>query len=456
MKLTIIGGAGVRVPLVTNGLLRHGSRLGVDELSLFDADADRLETVARITEAMVRRLGGTLRVTRPRTLEQALDGCSFALSSIRVGGIAGRITDERVALEHGVPGQETVGPGGFALALRTIRPLVEYARRICEIAPRAWMINFTNPVGIMAEAFIRQGVSGRCIGVCDTPREQFLHIADALGIPFEAAHFDYLGLNHLGWIRSILVDGNDVFGDVMASDETLDRAYPTPLFSKPFLRELSLLPTEYLYYYYSPAEAVRETAAAGNTRGLLIRQLTDRLMRTVLESGGDEDGILSAYDSYLAHRNASYMAIETGSTLEDARVEAARDGLYQSAAGYERIALDVMVAIHANKRRVMPVDVANCGAVRDLDSDTAVEVPCVIDANGPRPLAAGSLPDAIRGLLLQVKEYERITVKASLEGSRALAVDALTANPLVKRRELAETIVDEYRAAHSPWLDYLI
>ena len=455
MKLAIIGGAGVRVPLLTNGLFREETAITVDELSLFDTNTERATTIARISEAMARRAGGKLRVSLPRSLDDALEGCSFVVSSIRVGGINGRIRDERIALEHGLPGQETVGPGGFALALRTIPVLVDYGRRVAEHAPQAWMINFTNPVGIMGEAFIREGISARCIGVCDTPREQFLHVAEALGIPLEAAYFDYLGLNHLGWIRAVLVQGRDVLQDLMASDEALDRAYPLRLFSKSLLRTLRLLPTEYLFYYYSTREAFRRTAESGNTRGGLIRELEGKLMQSVSEAGQDERRILAAYDLYLAGRNASYMAIETGGSLDAGGVDEARANLYQSAAGYERIALDVIGAVHNNQARVMPVDVANQGAIQDLDSATAVEVPCAIDANGARPLAAGRLPDQIRDLFFQVKEFERITVDAALRGSRSLAIDALSANPLVERRELAEKLVLEYQAAHAPWLDRL-
>lgn len=455
MKLTIIGGAGVRVPLLTNGLFREETGIAVDELSLFDTNTERAATIARISEAMARRAGGKLRVSLPRSLDEALEGCSFVISSIRVGGINGRVRDERIALQHGVPGQETVGPGGFALALRTIPVLVDYGRRVAERAPQAWMINFTNPVGIMAEAFIREGISARCIGVCDTPREQFLHVAEALEVPLETAYFDYLGLNHLGWIRAVMVHGRDVLHDLLASDEALDRAYPLRLFSKSFLRTLRLLPTEYLFYYYSTHEALRRTVASGDTRGGLIRDLEATLMQSVAESGHDERRTLAAYDLYLAGRNASYMAIETGGSFAAARVDEARANLYQSAAGYERIALDVIGAVHNNQARVMPVDVANQGAIQDLESATAVEVPCAIDANGARPLAAGRLPDQVRGLLLQVKEFERITVDAALRGSRSLAVDALAANPLVERRELAEKLVLEYQAAHAPWLNHL-
>ena len=455
MKLTIIGGAGVRVPLVTNGLFRKETSLPVNELCLFDINPERRATIARISEAMARRAGGTVQVTQPSTLEEALEGASFVVSSIRVGGIPGRVQDEKIALEHGVPGQETVGPGGFALALRTIPILVEYARKVAELAPQAWMINFTNPVGIMAEAFIQEGLSDRCIGVCDTPREQFLHLAEALGTSLQAASFDYLGLNHLGWIRGIQVEGRDRTRELLESDEALESAYPIPFFSKTFLRQLGLLPTEYLFFYYSPREAFRKTVASGDTRGGLIQKLENRLMQSVATASRNETGILEAYDSYLASRNASYMAIETGEQLEQGKVDEAREKLYQSAAGYERIAFDVMGAIGNNQLRIMPVDVANRGAIQDFDHDTAVEVPCAIDSNGARPLAAGRLPQQVRDLVLQVKDFERVTVAAALQGSRSLAIDALTANPLVERRELAEKLVDAYRQAHSPWLDYL-
>ena len=455
MKLAIIGGAGVRVPLVTNGLFQSGTTIAVDELSLFDIDPVRGKTIARIAESMARRADGSLRVSRPQTLEEALEGARFVLSSIRVGGIGGRVKDETIALEHGLPGQETVGPGGFALALRTIPVLMDYVRRVAELAPQAWLINFTNPVGIMAEACIREGISDRCIGVCDTPREQFAHIAEALDTPLGKAFFDYLGLNHLGWVRSVRVDGRDVLPDLLDSDRALGHVYPAPLFSNSFVRALGLLPTEYLFYYYSPREAYLRTAASGSTRGGLILELESRLMKSVAEAGANETKILDAYDLYLAHRNASYMAVESGEPFRAGAVEAEREQLYQSAAGYERIALDVMGAIHNNDLKVMPLDVANQGAIQDFDPDTAVEVPCAIDSNGARPIAAGRLPEGVRQLVLQVKEFERLTVDAAQQGSRALAIDALTANPLVKQRDLAEKLVDAYSSAHTRWLDYL-
>ena len=455
MKVTIIGGAGIRVPLVTNGVCRDSASIQVDELSLYDIDPDRTAVIGRIAEAMASRAGRALRVSLPRRIDEALDGASYVLTSIRVGGLRGRVIDESVALEHGVPGQETVGPGGFALALRTIPPLVEYARKVSELAPRAWMINFTNPVGIMSEAFIRAGVHDRCIGVCDTPREHFLHVAEACGIPLESAFFDYLGLNHLGWIRAILLDGLDVLPKVLASDDMLDKVYPVPFFPKSLIRELGLLPTEYLYFYYSTREAYRRTVASGNTRGRLIQDLDRDLMSAVAEAAGETQGVLDAYDHYLASRNASYMALETGGPQGRERIEEARNDLYSGAAGYERIALDAIDAVQNDRLQIMPLNVANRGAIQDLEPEAAVEVPCAIDSNGPRALAVGRIPDQIRELVLRMKEFEMMTVSAALHGSKARAAEALAANPLVDSRDLAERLLHAYQRAHSPFLDYL-
>ena len=456
MKLTIIGGGGVRVPLLTNGLFRDDTEFRADEISLYDIDPDRRATIARIAAAMAKRSGGRVQVTEPESLREAVDGSSFVIASIRPGGIPGRMLDERIALDHGLPGQETVGPGGFSLAMRTIPALVDYARRVAELAPQAWLINFTNPVGIMAEAMLQEGVAERCIGVCDTPREQFAHIAEALAFRLEEGFFDYVGLNHLGWIRSVLVDGIDRLPELLASDESIRMAYPRPFFSNSLLRRLRLLPTEYLFFYYSTGEAFRQTVGSETTRGGLIQDLDRQLMKAVAEAGSREKDVLNAYDLYLASRNASYMAIETGGRLASETLRQARRQLYQGAAGYERIAFDVIGAIHNNQPRVMPVNIANRGGLADLHDTAAVELPCALDANGAHPLSAGRIPEQVRDLFLQVKEFDTATARAALRGSRHLAVEALTANPIVRRKELAASLLDTYRRAHTPHLDYLV
>ncbi|HSR49325.1 MAG TPA: 6-phospho-beta-glucosidase [Acidobacteriota bacterium] len=455
MKITIIGGAGARVPLVTHGLIRFRQDLPVQELSLWDIDKDRRSVIARISRAMASRAGVSFNVSEPETLEEALENADFIISSIRVGGMRGRILDETVALKHGTVGQETVGAGGFCLALRTIPPLLEYLEQIAKMAPDAWVLNFTNPVGIVSQSMILSGLGSRVIGICDTPREQFEMLAHSLDVPLEEAYFDYFGLNHLGWIRGVEVDGRNLIKELLDSPEKLNQVYRIPLFEAEFLRDLGLFPTEYLYYYYRTRHACEHTAGGDRTRGQLIQNLEDRLMERVSRAGSATDEIAEAYDDYLAARNASYMTVETGEEVSRESLQKARRNLYTQAAGYDRIAIDAMRAISRDSSLVMPLDVANIGAIEELEDDDSVEVPCVIGANGPHPLATGKPPQQIRDLLFKVKRYERLTAQAALHRSAEMAEDALASNPLIDSREQARKVLEEYRQVHGRHLEYL-
>ncbi|HEX6879056.1 MAG TPA: hypothetical protein VF135_01725, partial [Terriglobales bacterium] len=216
MKLAMIGGAGARVPLVLVGLLRFHQDLHTDEVVLWDTNNDRQNMVNRICAGMLERYSAPVKVRTGKSLEDTLDGADFIIASIRVGGIQTRVIDERIALSHGVLGQETVGPGGWAMALRTIPPILKYAQMAEKIAPRSWLLNFSNPVGIVLQALLQAGVQ-RTIGVCDTPRELFESAAAQLKVPSDQAFFDYLGLNHLGWVRSIQVNGKDRLPELLSS-----------------------------------------------------------------------------------------------------------------------------------------------------------------------------------------------------------------------------------------------
>src|SRR5487761_386456 len=202
MKITLIGGAGVRTPLLVHGLAGSRANLRLEELAFWDTDAERLKTMGRVAEAMAKRSGLSARLTAFSSPEDALEGADYVITSIRVGGIAARVRDETIALAHGLVGQETVGAGGFACAMRNLSVMLEYAELIERVAPRAMVINFTNPVGIVSQGLLNHsGVNH--IGVCDTPLETFEAIAHALDRSPFGLRFDYLGLNHLGWVRSI-------------------------------------------------------------------------------------------------------------------------------------------------------------------------------------------------------------------------------------------------------------
>lgn len=454
MKVTILGGAGTRVPLIVLGLLRFHEELPTEEVALWDVNPEREPVVARICWALTQRYQIPLKILPARSAEEALEGAAFVISSIRVGGAASRIADEAVALAHGTFGQETVGAGGWAMALRTIPPMMDYVRAVQRLAPQAWLLNFTNPVGIVLQALLATG-SERVIGVCDTPRELFESLARELKIESGKAFFDYFGLNHLGWVRRVLVEGRDLLAPLFEQPERLAHLYPVPLFEPRFLQQLRLLPTEYLYFYYRAEEAARTIRRQATTRGQMVGEQERWLFAQLGQDTSDPEKILSAYESYLARRTATYLHLETGVPSSEGEIEKARRELYTRAAGYERVAVDIMRAVRSYRATVMPVDVANAGSIDELSAEDAVEVPCLIDSNGARPLAVGSIPGAVRSLLLQVKDYERLTAQAALEGSAARAVQALAANPLIRDRAQAEKLAAEYRRVHRPWLDYL-
>ena len=453
MKLAIIGGAGARVPLVLVGLLRFHQDLHTDEVVLWDTNGDRQKMVNRICSGMLERYSAPARVRTGKTLQDTLEGADFIIASIRVGGIQTRVLDEQIALSHGVLGQETVGPGGWAMALRTIPPILKYAQMAEKIAPRSWLLNFSNPVGIVLQALLQAGVQ-RTIGVCDTPRELFESAAAQLKVPSEQAFFDYLGLNHLGWVRSIQVNGKDRLPELLGTRDHLSHLYHVPLFKPEYLQTLKLLPTEYVYFYLNAKDAVAKLKQAAKTRGQMVAEQEDELFRAVASAGDDTRQVVAAYDNFLASRNATYFQLETGAKVDEEKMRTAHKELYEKSAGYERIAVDVMRAIASNRPKVFPVDVANNGAIDDLGMRDAVEVPCVIDSNGAKPLAVGSVPHEVQSLLLQVKRYEQLTAQAALEGSARIAKQALAANPLVGNTSLADAMGAEYLQAHKPYLDY--
>ena len=427
MKLAIIGGGGVRVPLLVNGLVQ--SDLPVDHIALYDTDRERPAAIAPLAS----RFAGRARLRVESSVEAAVESADFVFTSIRAGGIERRARDEQISLAHGVVGQETVGPAGFAMAMRTVPPVIEYARVIAHRAPAAWIINFTNPVGIVTQAVI-DSTDARIVGICDTPTELFEEIAHALGVPSAECRFDYFGLNHLGWVREVYHESQPLLDRLWSEPETLTRLHRAPLFDAAWLQSLRLLPTEYVYYYTRSADAVANLRRAGQSRGAVIEQLNRQLFAD-LKNGSDDP--VRVYERYLAARDAGYMQIESGA---DAPLKRSP---WAELTGYDKIALQTVRAIHFNTGATIPLNVVNRGTIAGLQDDDVVEVPCVVGSHGARAaMSVGPMPDAVADLVVQVKDYERRTVKAAMTGDRALAVDALARNPLVPSRELANTLVD--------------
>ena len=425
MKIAVIGGAGVRVPLLAGGLSR--SDLNLSEIALYDIDQDRLRIVANLASQMANGV----RITTTATPEPAIDGSSFVITSIRVGGAEQRARDEATTLAHDLVGQETVGPAGFAMAVRSIPPIVEYGRLVARLAPRAWMINFTNPVSIITQA-VHQQTDARLIGICDTPLEMFEDAAHALGLPASVCGYDYFGLNHLGWLRNVLFEGEGQLHRIWTDDSKLMAAYRAPLFEPERLRDLKLLPTEYLYYYYRPAHALAKLKESGSSRGQFVAKLTESLFQDLRTSRPQD--LIPLYQRYLAARDSSYMQLETGSAP---RIKPD----WAELSGYDKIALVTIRAIVMNQGAIIPLDIPNRGTFPFLEDDDIIEVPCRVDANGPQPQAVGPIPDHPRELITTVKRYERATIDAALTGDRRQLADALALNPLVPSKDVAQRLV---------------
>jgi 6-phospho-beta-glucosidase len=444
VRLTILGGGGFRVPLVYGALLGDRAEGRVTRVVLHDLDAGRLSAVARVLAEQAAGVPDAPEVTATTDLDEALRGADFVFSAIRVGGLQGRANDERVALEEGVLGQETVGAGGIAYGLRTVPVAVDIAQRVARLAPDAWVINFTNPAGLVTEAMSRH-LGDRVIGICDSPVGLGRRIAKVLGANPREAWIDYVGLNHLGWVRGLRVAGRDELPRLLADPELLGSFEEGKLFGPEWLQSLGAVPNEYLHYYYFNREAVRAYQEAEKTRGAF---LCDQQAQFYEEMKRPDAGALTAWDRTRAEREATYMAEN-----RDAAGAGERDADDLSG-GYEKVALALMRAIARDERTTLILNVRNRGTLSVLDAEAVIEVPCLVDANGAHPVAVDPLPDHATGLVCAVKAVEREVLSAAESGSHATAVKAFALHPLVDSVNVARRLVDGYTAVH-PGLGYL-
>ncbi|WP_327698823.1 6-phospho-beta-glucosidase [Streptomyces sp. NBC_00459] len=444
MKLTILGGGGFRVPLVYGALLGDHAEGRVTRVVLHDLDAGRLSAVTRVLAEQAAGVPDAPEVSATTDLDEALTGADFVFSAIRVGGLEGRANDEKVALDEGVLGQETVGAGGIAYGLRTVPVAEDIARRVARVAPDAWVINFTNPAGLVTEAMSRH-LGDRVIGICDSPVGLGRRIARVLGANPGEAWIDYVGLNHLGWVRGLRINGRDELPRLLADPDLLGSFEEGKLFGTDWLQSLGAIPNEYLHYYYFNREAVRAYSEAEKTRGAFLR---DQQAGFYDEMKRPDAAALTAWDRTRAEREATYMA-EARETAGAGERDA--DDL---SGGYEKVALALMRAIARDERTTLILNVRNRGTLSVLDAEAVIEVPCLVDANGAHPVTVDPLPDHASGLVCSVKAVEREVLAAAESGSRTTAVKAFALHPLVDSVNVARRLVDGYTAVH-PGLAYL-
>ncbi|MEQ4519352.1 6-phospho-beta-glucosidase [Pseudarthrobacter sp. B907] len=468
MRLMIAGGGGFRVPLLYRALSAGPFAGLVRELVLYDVDAGRLAAVGAVLAAMPQQPGGAGGGPRVRTttsLTDALPGADMVFAAIRPGGTAGRTVDERVAQDLGLLGQETTGAGGISYALRTIPPMLQLAQAMRRLCPAAWLVNFTNPAGMVTEALVPV-LGERVVGICDSAGGLVHRAARAAGVALPAGRLDgagYYGLNHLGWLYRLEAGGADLLPGLLADAGVLAGFEEGRLFPQPFLAQLGCLPNEYLFYYYETARAVAAMRAAAQTRGESIHVQQAELYPRLASAGPD------AYRLWDAARRSR----EEGYLAEARAAGEHRDEEDLAGGGYERVALAAMRALSGggeaqlvlNTRNAVPIPGgAPAAAVPGLPVDAVVEVPCRVGTDGVVPIPQDRPAEAQLALMRRVKDVERLVVRATAPaggvaratgpqsasdagGRREAALAAFARHPLVDSEELAARLLAGYEAA---------
>ena len=442
VRVTILGGGGFRVPLISRQLAVHD--LPVSQVVLYDTDPARLAVIAAVLSGDPATTA--LPVAATTDLDSALRGADVIFSALRPGGLDGRVRDERAALGLGVIGQETVGAGGLLSAFRTVPVVAAIAQRIAALAPEAWVISMTNPAGIVTEVTAAT-LGSRVIGVCDSPVGLIRRACAAAGVDpgpslgavTDRVDADYLGINHLGWLRGLRVADADLLPDLLDFPERLVLTEEGRLFGADVLRSLGALPNEYLYWYYARGEALRDVLAAGRTRGEHVRE---RQLAFYDEAAAATPAAAArAWQAANDERNRSYFAeLRTGPGAVE------RDEADVAAGGYESVALALATALCGGPPARLILNVPNAGTVPALSPETAIEVPCRVDTSGVVPLPVSPPSAHELGLMAAVRSCERniadaaLTAAADPARARDLALRAFATHPLVGSLDAARML----------------
>jgi 6-phospho-beta-glucosidase len=401
MKLAVIGAGSTYTP----ELVSHLSQLSVDEVALHDIDAERLEVVGGLARRMLDRAGYSGRLLQTGDLDAAIDGASFVLFQIRVGGQAARLHDETVPLRCGCIGQETTGAGGFAKAMRTVPVVLELAERVADrAAPGAWIVDFTNPVGIVTRALLDAG--HRAVGLCNVAITFQRLCARLLGVEPDRVLVDQVGLNHLTWIRAVRLEGRDVLPDLLiANGEALAEEIELP---RGVLDDLGAIPSYYLRYFYAHDRVLAEQQV-GVPRAQTVAEIERELLRMY------RDPSLTEKPALLEQRGGAF---------------------------YSEAAVGLVRSLASDDGAVHVVDTRNGGTLAGLADDDVVEVPARVTSTGPEPLEQEPLAPELLGLVQHVAAYERLTADAAVTRDSVTARKALLAHPLIGQIEMVDALVD--------------
>lgn len=431
IKIATIGGGSSYTPELVEGFIKRYDELPVRELWLVDVPEgeEKLEVVGGLARRMVEAAGVPMEVRLTLDRRAALDGADFVTTQFRVGQLDARIADERISLKHGLIGQETNGAGGMFKALRTIPVVFDIIRDMEELCPDAWLVNFTNPVGIVTEAVLRHTTWDKVIGLCNCPISMRHGIASWMGVDPARVRMELSGLNHHFFVTDVFIDGRSRF------DEVLERYCELPVeelgtmrnimaipWSSRLIRGLRAIPVSYLNYYFSTREELEQ-------------------LRRDYESHGVRAEVVKRVEAELFELYRDPSLHEKPRQLEE-----------RGGAHYSDAACSVIDSIYNDRGDIQYVDVRNNGAITNLPAESAIECAAVITADGPKPLAIGELRPSINGTIQTIKTFERMVAEAAVTGNRDLAVAALVMNPLCDSDAVANEVFDELCEAHRAYL----
>lgn len=426
IKIAVIGGGSSYTPELASGLVKRAGVLPVEELVLVDIPegGKKLGIVTELVKRIFEKEGLATRVTATLDRQEALKGCSFVITQFRVGGLEARSTDERIPLKYRVIGQETTGPGGFAKALRTVPVALSIAKDMERLCPGAWLINFTNPSGIVTEALNKYS-NIRNAGLCNVPINMERDLAEQLGVSHEDVYCEFVGLNHLSWIKRVFVRGLDKTEELFERadfEKSIVSNIPPVQGASELIKTLRLIPSPYLDYYYFENQMFDEELESFN-KGMTR---ADEVMKV-------EKELFSLY-------------------ADERRTEVPPELSERGGSLYSEVALSTIESIFNDLGRVIVLNTPNKGAITGIDADSVVETNCVVNRAGLHPLATGELPLKIRSLVYRVKTYEQLTVEAAVSGSRESAFLALLNHPLVHGAKNASLLLDEILSVNKRYL----
>lgn len=425
IKIVTIGGGSSYTPELIEGFIHRYHELPIRELWLVDIEEgkEKLEIVGALAKRMVERAGVPIDIHLTINRREALAGADFVTTQFRVGSLEARAKDERIPLKYNVIGQETNGPGGLFKGLRTIPVILEICRDIEELCPDAWLINFTNPAGMVTEAVLRYSNIKRVVGLCNVPIGMKMGIAKAIDVDASRVHIDFAGLNHMVFGLNVYLDGvsilDKVIGEMTNPKNEMTMKNISGLAWEPeFIRGLGVIPCGYHRYYYKTSEMLADELESAQTLGTRA-EVVKKLEAELFELYKNPD--LDCKPPQLEKRGGAY---------------------------YSDAACSLIHSIYNDKQDIQTVNTRNNGAIASIPSDSAIEANCIITKNGPKPIVVGDLPVAVRGLVQQIKSFERVAAEAAVTGDYQTALLAMTINPLVPSDKVAKQLLDEMLEAH--------